>query len=204
MYFIGTELTGNTGFISMVLIERIRKELQKYYQVIDMKRSPLTEGADDLVADIMHIYHDPKYTIRKPRFSQIGRPKKIIHEKPLIFAGCFGKSTASILQLKRHKIPVTCIFATDQDHWRMEADGTCMKSDFFVPKNHLVRNLLAVIDQNRLILGPGVTDLIGAIKEHGEKTCRIQDIGLIDDLLLALAMPVWYYENLLSIRPRSP
>lgn len=191
----------------MILVQYERKDLKKYYHTVDIHRSPLDSGVDDLIEGIVRRYHDAKYTIRKPRFSQIGRPKKIVHERPLIFVGCSDHSLGYIHYLKQNNIPVNCVFLNDENDWHMEIPGRCLKSDFYIPKKDLVQNILAVIEQERLILMDGGDELKGALSRYGDyrdSSVQPKDVKPLDDIVLALAMPVWYYENLLSIRPRSP
>lgn len=209
MYLIGAELTGKTGFVSMAFIQRVRKDLRKYYHVLEIKRSRFNPDVNDLLAEIICRYNDAKYTIRKPRFSQIGRPKKIINERPLIFVGCDENSLEYIQYLKQRKIPTNIVICTDEDDWRVEIPGKCLKSDFYIPNKNLIKNIRTVIEQDRLIMynQGDLGELFEAFKEYmkvRDVNVNTQDIRHFEDLILALAMPVWYYENLLSIRPRSP
>jgi len=209
VYFIGAELTGKTGFASMILMERVRKDLKKYYHVLDIKRFHFNSDANDLLEEIARRYNDARYTIRKPRFSQIGRPKKIVNEKPLIFITCCDESLKWMNGLKQNKIPAHCVFLTDQNDWRTEIPGKCLKSDFYVPKKNLINNILAVIEQDRLIMAKKeaageVLEAFNKYRKMKDVTLHTQDVKPLDDLVLALAMPVWYYEHLLSIRPRTP
>jgi hypothetical protein len=209
MYLIGAELTGKTDFVSMAFIQRVRKDLRKYYHVLEIKRSRFNSDVNDLLAEIISRYNDAKYTIRKPRFSQIGRPKKIINERPLIFVGCDENSLEYIQYLKQLKIPANVVIFTDEDDWHVEIPGKCLKSDFYIPKKTLIKNMRTVIEQDRLIMNEEGTlgELFEAFKEYMEvrdANVNTQDIRPLDDLVLALAMPVWYYEHLLSIRPRTP
>jgi hypothetical protein len=89
----------------------------------------------------------------------------------------------------------------------MEIRGKCLKNDFYIPKNDLIKNILTVIDQERLILNKDKDELRKALNVYRKgksNDYKTQDVKPLDDLVLALAIPVWYYENLLSIRPRSP
>jgi hypothetical protein len=206
MYLIGVEFKGETDIASMVLIKRIRKELRKHYHVLDVQRS-LINSTNPIIGKISKIYNDPNYTIRKPRFSQIGRPKKIVNERPLIFVACSDVSLKYIHYLKQKKIPATCISVTNEKNWRMEANGNCLKGDFFIPKKILISILLAVIEQERLVLNKDeyeLSEALNAYRNVGSCTITKGDKSTLDDLVLALAMPVWYYENLLAIRPRTP
>jgi len=209
VYLIGAELTGKTGFASMTLVQRIRKDLKKYYQVIDIKRLFFNSNGNNLIEEILRIYNDRKYTTRKPRFSQIGRPKKMVNEKPLIFTAFCDNTVKEMQCLKKRNIPASCIFFIDENEWRTEIPGKCLKSDFYISKNILINTILGVIEQDRLIMTnkEDVKELFEAFNEYRkikDAHVRAQDVEPFDDLVLALAMPVWYYENLLSIRPRTP
>jgi len=209
MYLIGAELTGKTGFASIVLVQRVRKNLKKYYHVLDIQRFQSTPDARDCIDAIACIYKDASYTIRKPRFSQIGRPKKIVNEKPLVFvAYCEGPSDG-VDNLKHRNIPANCVLVNDEDNWYIQVPGRCLKSDFSIPKRVLIKQILAVIEDNRLVLNSGKlsADISEVCEEYRgviKESVSTHHIQPFDDLVLALAMPVWYYENLLSIRPRTP
>lgn len=209
MYLVGAELTGKTGFVSMALVQRVRKDLKKHYHVFDVKRSSFSSGMSEVIEEISLIYNDRKYITRKPRFSQIGRPKKIVNEKPLVFIS-FGHDTGKqILHLKNSNIPAVCVFFTDENEWRTEVPGKCLKSDFYISKNTLIDTILNVVVQNRINMtnievAGKLNDALNEYRKAREKHASVQDVKPLDDLALALAMPVWYYENLLSIRPRTP
>lgn len=207
MYLIGADLTAETDVASMVLVQRVRKELRKYYHLTDMKRSLCNSTNQTMIEEIYRIYNDPNYTIRKPRFSQAGRPKKIVNERPLIFLACTDASLEYIYYLKEKKIPAICVFVTDGEKWQMEASGKCLKNDFFIPKHNLIQTLLDVIEQKRLIPYVDGNELDKAIREYRNvmrSSFKVDDKRRFDGFVLALAMLVWYYENLLSIRPRTP
>jgi hypothetical protein len=125
MYLIGAELTGKTGFASMILFQRVYKDLKKYYHVLDLKRYPFNSDVNYLIDSIESIYNNAKYVVRKPRFSQIGRPKKIITEKPLIFAACCDASLEYIQYLKQNKISSAGVFVNDKKTgiWKLEANA---------------------------------------------------------------------------------
>ena len=152
MYLIGAELTGKTDFASMVLVQRVRKDLKKYYHVVNIKRFSFDFNGNDLIEEIFRIYNDRRYTTRKPRFNQIGRPKKMVNEKPLLFAAFCDNTVEEMLYLKKRNIPASCIFFTDESKWRIEIPGKCLKSDFYVSKNTLINNILGVMEQDRLIM----------------------------------------------------
>ena len=209
MYLIGAELTGETGFASIALVQRMRKDLKKYYHVIDIKRVSFNSNGNDLVEEIFRIYNDRKYTTRKPRFSQIGRPKKMVNEKPLLFTAFCDNTVEKMKYLKKRNIPASCIFFIDENEWRTEIPGKCLKSDFYISKNTLINTILGVIEQDRLIMtnrdsGEELFEAFNEYRKIKDAHVSAQDVKPLDDLVLALAMPVWYYENLLSIRPRTP
>ncbi|MCJ7773230.1 MAG: hypothetical protein MUP22_08870, partial [Desulfobacterales bacterium] len=134
---------------------------------------------------------------------------KIINERPLIFVGCDENSLEYIQYLKQLKIPANVVIFTDEDDCHVEIPGKCLESDFYIPKKTLIKNMRTVIEQDRLIMNEEGTlgELFEAFKEYMEvrdANVNTQDIRPLDDLVLALAMPVWYYEHLLSIRPRTP
>ena len=192
----------------MVLVQRVRKNLNKNYHVNTIERVSFNSIGNDTVEEISRIYKDRKFTIRKPRFSQIGRPKKMVYEKPLIFVAYDGDTFDQVKYLKDRKIPANCIFFNDENEWRTEARGSCLKSDFYIPKKTLVAIIKGVIEQKRLIIKnkDDTEKIFKAFNEYRDiqdGEVKVNDVKSFDDLVLALAMPVWYYENLLSIRPRT-
>ena len=207
MYLIGAELTGKTGFASMVLVHRVRKDLKKYYHVINIKRLSFDSNGNNLIKEVFRIYNDRKYTTRKPRFSQIGRPKKMVNEKPLIFTAFCDYTVAEMQYLKKRNIQASCIFFNDESKWRTEIPGKCLKSDFYISKNTLISTILGVIEQDRLIMtnkesGEELFEAFNEYRKIKDAHVSAQDVKPLEDLVLALAMPVWYYENLLAIRSR--
>ena len=98
------------------------------------------------------------------------------------------------------------ILIHDQNHWRKETNKIYWGNNYHVSKQNLIHALLSVFKQKRLNIDmqlPLSDKLNQALTYYNSNKNDKYPFRLInkdDDIVFALSLPVWYYENYLSIK----
>jgi len=209
MFLLGVDVGSDKPSAEFVLVERVRKNLRKYYHIIEVNRDLSIGDHAGVSEKITGVYNNIEYSVRKPRFSQNGRPKKIVHSKPIILIRLSNKEVDIADYVKQKKVPMECVLRGEGDEWIKETKGLCLGNNFYISQKVLFHCLLNVYRERRLIIDekiPGVEVIAGFLKDMEKPENQIDGAPLPTEhagLVFALSLPVWYYENLLSIRSKT-
>jgi len=204
MYLLGMDSVSNPDFATYVFLKRVWKNLKKQYYLIDIKRFHSDTCLSEIKNEIVKIYTDRKYIIKEPHFNQNGRPAIKVYSNPKVFINFTDTDACQTDSFKKMGIPIETVFITGEKRWRKEIHGKCLGNNYYVPKYFIVRNLLMAFEQNRIIIEKGLPfadNLLNGIKTYQKDKDLPRSEN--DDVVLALSMPVWYYENFLSIKSYS-
>ena len=199
--------------VCTLIIKKVRKNLKKYYYLLDIQfHSNLSPDAD-LLQYCVKTYNNQQYIIKKPRFNQNGRPSKTINTPPLILINDSALNAGLIKSLRSQNIPVEAISIntddTKSENWQHQTAGPKLGYNFVIPEKILINCLIKVAKQQRLIINHQplfcqnlIEIILNEKLENPDNEIYKKEI-ILKPLILALGMPVWYYENLLAIRPKT-
>ncbi|MDM8525296.1 hypothetical protein QUF80_18145 [Desulfococcaceae bacterium HSG8] len=202
MFFSGMVLGKNEDSATHVIIKKRLKNVKKQYHLEDIMRFPPGTGYSEIESHIIKTYNDRKFIINKRVFSQDRRPAKSVRMYPTVIAGFTGTDTTRIDALRKKKIPVEGIAVYDEKKWRKEEYGQiCLGNNYYVPGGELLRNLVRVFQQGRLVIEDHIpfAELLSSELTHlslTEKLSETKHTGIIS----ALSLPVWFCENIRVIR----
>jgi len=205
MFFLGVNFGENTDFITFVIIKKTLKNVKKHYHLSMVKQFPSGTVYSEIENEIIRIYNAREFIVNKRVFSQDRRPAKNVRAYPAIVADFTDADTSRIDSLRKKKIPVEGISVYNGDTWQKEDYGPiCMGNDYYLPEGELKRNLSTVFNQNRLSIDDEISsaDLIRKLThlEMKEEDTEGRLKKSQEDVISALAMPVWFCENVRLIR----
>ena len=205
MFLIGVSLGEGGPHTAIVIVKRVRKNLRKYYHVLDGRCLPAPSGYAAVTGEIEAAYGRRDLTVDKPRFNQNGRPVRRVRIRPLVLVEHAGCGAELIQHLRNRRIPVEAFRFAEILSWQKQDFGRGLGHDLTVSTENFVETLRQVYDQHRLVFPP---DQPAGLRHELEKFLRSAKIRPSGDksgnLAAALSLPVWYYENLLALRPKSP
>ena len=194
MFFAGVTFGKGDTSSAIVIVRMRRIQVRRHYFIESAQRVPSNETGDAIAT----IHHGAKYSFRKRVFSQNRRPAKTVFAKPVIVAE-FSEDTSQIDSLRTLGIPVEGISVRDGPGWRKEDFARAgFGNNYFVSGDDLVGNLRLLLHEKRLAI-----DCETALPEElATGLERIRDGGKRPggDMLLALAMPLWFRETIRIVK----
>jgi len=170
MYLVGVCCGGVRAATQLAVVHRARRGMAKRYEVVRTSSHPASTHAADLAAALALLYGERGLTIRKPRFSQVGRPRKWILARPTVLVG--GRpGTQLVEELHRRRVVFMTVSARPGTAWRVETRPGRPGADLSVAPEDLAGVLDRVRGERRLVFTAADVDP------------------------RAVALAVWYEEN---------
>lgn len=177
MYLVGVCCGGPRAATHLAVVHRGRRGVAKRYEVVRTASHPPSTAEADLAAAVAGLFCDRALTTRKPRFSQVGRPRKWVLARPTVLVG--GRPGPELAkELHRRRVVFTTVSARPGAAWRVETRAGRPGADLSVAPEDLAGALDRVRGEGRLVTTAADVDL------------------------RAVALTVWYEENLRQIGRR--
>ncbi len=207
MFYLGIYCGENIDQTTIIILKQLLKNVKKHYQVKTIKRFPIGTIFFEIEKQIVKFYNDQQLIVKKRIFSQDRRPAKNVKAHPKIVIDFTNIEAGQIDGLRKRKISVEGISIKNSENgWRKENQEIGLGNNYYVSRHDLMVNLLNVFEQKRLIIdkeAPFADNLIEELKNckielntKNKKFSKVQREKEYNDIIMALAAPVWFRETI--------
>lgn len=207
MFLVGIGPDDNDEKTVASIFKKTLKNVRHHYLLVDMINIPFNIRAGEVKPFILRLYGDENYITSKKLFSQDGRPPKIVRTNPWLVVNCTTAGKDVINRLREDKIPAEGFLIQTTPGWEKETLGMALGDNYRVSISDIVQTLLDVYQQKRLDFADSIRDQ-RVLRRHLDKLAKLQHdekdiagMGVTDNFVATLGLPVWFREKIPYKRP---